>query len=164
MKIYYDIDNFFRCYNEALSVFLNKNKVLKGKKVISYFDKGIIYLVCTIILFIFKILLSKFIEINSLNYLLILIVFLLVWYFLILTLGYIKVKDNNKGYITLTEDGIKSMGIYTSYSDIEFIYKGKYSITIITKNRVIYFINKEKEELINEIIKNKKDILVIYDI
>lgn len=56
------------------------------------------------------------------------------------------------------------MGIYTSYSDIEFIYKGKYSITIITKNRVIYFINKEKEELINEIIKNKKDILVIYDI
>ncbi len=41
MKIYYDIDNFFRCYNEALSVFLNKNKVLKGKKVISYFDKGI---------------------------------------------------------------------------------------------------------------------------
>ena len=118
MKIYYDIDNFFRCYNEAFSVFLNKNKVLKGKKVISYFNKGIIYSVCTIILFIFKILLSKFIEINLLNYLLILIVFLLVWYFLILILGYIKVKNNNKGYITLTEDGIKSMGIYTSYSDI----------------------------------------------
>ena len=158
--------NFTAIYDEALGVAKNRSKIIKNKKI-----NKLSYLELTIIIFIIILVIS--IIIAFCNYLISYILIFIDLIYLITSITKILIiytwlkEDNFIVSSKITKEGI----INNSYYDIKMTFKWdkitavvikKYSITILTDTPIYFIFNiDDKDILLKEIKKHKKDILII---
>lgn len=175
MRIKYDMNNiYFKCYNEAQGIFANKKSILKHpkKRIKGYIETGLLLLMYSIIILLFWTLdiltTGHDIVSNIVIISLIMLDTILIMYFANFFIMYrIEKKKKHSGTLEINKNGITDFSdegttITVKFDDIEFIAIKKYTITMVLSIPFIFFINiEEKDKLLEEIQKYKKDILVI---
>ena len=171
MEFTFDRDkNYFKCYDEARGVAMNKRYILKNKKLnlFSYTDYmylifGILFFLSTIFIF------SRDIDIVMIGVLLIIFdILFLVCAFISTYIMYNFCRKRKMPLkVLIDKEGITN----SSYYDIKMIFKWekivcvvikKNSITILTDTPIYFYFDKSSERaLLKEIKKYKKDITII---
>jgi len=162
MKFKYNIkNNFYKMYGEANYLVINKKRYLKGfnKPITNYLTEviniGIISMILAII--------SLFIKKILLNYLIILIFIIYIFYSSIALFSYLNYKKtNHKGEIIIDKNGI------TDNSDINITFPwDKVELVGITKNMLAivmdspFVIILEPNEKIIKVIEKYKEVKII---
>lgn len=164
MKIETNLNNnFFKIYDESRAVAIHRKEIIKTKKANALTYSTEVLLVFTIILLIsliakeFK---TIFIILNFIYLMTNIIRFISSYKF--------RKKQNFKNEIIIDEKGITDL---SSFKNVEILFKWakikaivikKYSVTLLMDSNIyFYFDIKEKEKIIKEVKKYKKDILII---
>ena len=164
--------NYFKCYDEARGVAMNKKYILKNKKLNLFSYTDYMYLIFGILFFLSIIfILSKDFDIFMLGILLMIVDILFLFGVFIST--YIMYNFCRKRKMPLKVLIDKNGITNSSYYDIKMIFKWekilgivvkKNSITILTDTPIYFYFDKSCEKkLIKEIKKYKKDITIIRD-
>lgn len=167
ISIKYDMSsNYFRCYNEAQGVMVDKKKILKKLegKIYGYLERFFSYFLFTTLLFIVALVLKM-----QAFYILFYILYgLLCFYAFIFACGYLtEAKKKHVGELVFDKDGIVDIGdngiqVQMKWEHILGVVIQKYTVTILTDDMIFFFINNScKEQVKDAIDKYHKDLLVI---
>ena len=162
--------NYFKCYDEARGVAMNKKYILKNKKLNLFTYTDYMYLIFSILFFLSIILMfSK--NFNTVMLGIIITIFDILFLLYVFISTYIMYNYCRKKKLPLKVLVDKNGITNSSYYDIKMIFKWekilgivvkKNSITVLTDTPIYFYFDKSKEtSLIKEIKKYKKDITII---
>ena len=163
-------DNFLSIYNEARGIARHKKRVIKTEKInhLNFLEEIVLYY--SIIMLMGVYIIDSPMLLNTYGYILIALgLFYLLYNTVRIYEGYkFRKKQNFVSTIIINEKGITDR---TSFEGIEILFKWKiieavvikkYAVVILTKKKIyFYFDIKNKESIINEIKKHKKNIKII---
>ena len=164
MKIETNLNNnFFKIYDESRSVAIHRKEIIKNKKANALTFSIEVLLVFTIILLISLIIKKYGIIFMTLSF-----IYLMTNIIRFISSYKFRKKQNFKNEIIIDEKGITDL---SSFKNVEILFKWakikaivikKYSVTLLMDSNIyFYFDIKEKEKIIKEVKKYKKDILII---
>ena len=164
MKIETNLNNnFFKIYDESRSVAIHRKEIIKNKKANALTFSTEVLLVFTIILLISLIIKKYGIIFMTLSF-----IYLMTNIIRFISSYKFRKKQNFKNEIIIDEKGITDL---SSFKNVEILFKWakikaivikKYSVTLLMDSKIyFYFDIKEKEKIIKEVKKYKKDILII---
>lgn len=164
MKIETNLNNnFFKIYDESRSVAIHRKEIIKNKKANALTYSTEVLLVFTIILLI-----SLIIKKYGIIFMTISFIYLMTNIIRFISSYKFRKKQNFKNEIIIDEKGITDL---SSFKNVEILFKWakikaivikKYSVTLLMDSNIyFYFDIKEKEKIIKEVKKYKKDILII---
>ena len=164
MKIETNLNNnFFKIYDESRSVAIHRKEIIKNKKANALTFSTEVLLVFTIILLI-----SLIIKKNGILFMTLSFIYLMTNIIRFISSYKFRKKQNLKNEIIIDEKGITDL---SSFKNVEILFKWakikaivikKYSVTLLMDSNIyFYFDIKEKEKIIKEVKKYKKDILII---
>ena len=164
MKIETNLNNnFFKIYDESRSVAIHRKEIIKNKKANALTFSTEVLLVFTIILLISLIIKKYGIIFMTLSF-----IYLMTNIIRFISSYKFRKKQNFKNEIIIDEKGITDL---SSFKNVEILFKWakikaivikKYSVTLLMDSNIyFYFDIKEKEKIIKEVKKYKKDILII---
>lgn len=164
MKIETNLNNnFFKIYDESRSVAIHRKEIIKNKKANALTYSTEVLLVFTSILLISLIVKNCKIIFMTLG-----IIYLITNIIRFISSYKFRKKQNFKNEIIIDEKGITDL---SSFKNVEILFKWakikaivikKYSVTLLMDSNIyFYFDIKEKEKIIKEVKKYKKDILII---
>ena len=156
-------NNYFKIDDEAKSVATHRKEIIKSKK-----NTTLTYSTETLLIFITIILISMILKTHKLEIITLGILYLLINILRFINSYKFRKKQNFKSEIIIDKKGItdissfKNTEILFKWDKIKAIVLKKYSLTILMDSRIyFYFDIKEKDKIIKEIKKYKKDILII---
>ena len=164
MKIETNLNNnFFKIYDESRSVAIHRKEIIKNKKANALTFSTEVLLVFTIILLI-----SLIIKKNGILFMTLSFIYLMTNIIRFISSYKFRKKQNFKNEIIIDEKGINDL---SSFKNVEILFKWakikaivikKYSVTLLMDSNIyFYFDIKEKEKIIKEVKKYKKDIPII---
>ena len=164
MKIETNLNNnFFKIYDESRSVAIHRKEIIKNKKANALTFSTEVLLVFTIILLI-----SLIIKKNGIVFMTLSFIYLMTNIIRFISSYKFRKKQNFKNEIIIDEKGINDL---SSFKNVEILFKWakikaivikKYSVTLLMDSNIyFYFDIKEKEKIIKEVKKYKKDIPII---
>lgn len=164
MKIETNLNNnFLKIYDESRSVAIHRKEIIKNKKANALTFSTEVLLIFTSILLISLIVKNCKIIFMTLG-----IIYLITNIIRFISSYKFRKKQNFKNEIIIDEKGITDL---SSFKNVEILFKWakikaivikKYSVTLLMDSNIyFYFDIKEKEKIIKEVKKYKKDILII---
>lgn len=164
MKIETNLNNnFFKIYDESRSVAIHRKEIIKNKKANALTFSTEVLLIFTSILLISLIIKKYGIIFMTLSF-----IYLMTNIIRFISSYKFRKKQNFKNEIIIDEKGITDL---SSFKNVEILFKWKkikaivikkYSVTLLMDSNIyFYFDIKEKEKIIKEVKKYKKDILII---
>lgn len=156
-------NNFSKIYDESRSVAIHRKEIIKTKKANALSFSTEVLLVFTIILLI-----SLIVKEFKTIFIILDIIYLMTNIIRFISSYKFRKKQNFKNEIMIDEKGITDL---SSFKNVEILFKWtkikaivikKYSITLLMDSNIyFYFDIKEKDKIIKEVKKYKKDILII---
>ncbi len=172
MKISFDKKkNYFKCFDEARGVAMNKNYILRTKKLNSFSYTDYMYFIFCILLFVSIIIICiKNPDTKILGILFIVLDII----FLILTIistyyMYFCRKKSPSLEVIIDKEGITNFSYYNikmvfSWDKIKAVVVKKNSITVLTDTPLYLYFDKSKEsKVLKEIKKYKPEVTIIKD-
>ena len=173
MKVKYDTDNkkAFQIFNDSMGVALNKNNIIKSKKV-KYINYLAYEVICLIIATIF-LGMALLLTFTYFSYLSIIISLIATasFIYIVLSAAYPLLfmqsfKITNETLLEINEKGLtyyfdSDEYITLGWTHIRALVYGKYSLNFITDEFYYFYLDKSKRKEILEAIKKYNDSLVI---
>ena len=172
MNIDYDLnENYFKCYNEAQGIILNRKKILKNPKrrITTYLgNAGLLFLEIMLIFFICFFVdrtgyLTKFAYALLYFSIFSTTIYLLSFYYSY----FLEKKKNHSGTLKfsseeLTDECIDGTIVTMKWDKIKALVIKKHALTFVTESQIFFFVNVTlKKEVLNAIKKYNNKLLII---
>ena len=161
------LNNFFTCFDEARGFAINKNKILREKRIcgLSYIQNKSLYFVALLIISLILILINEELFVVSLVFFMTAIVYFLIIVIRIYSSYKFKQSVGFDNVIVINEEGITDESYYgikltIKWDKVKGIVVGRNTITFLTDTPIyFYFSVSNKKEILdyclNYIDKNK---------
>lgn len=172
MNIEYNLnENYFKCYNEAQGVILNRKKIIKNpkKRITTYLGNAGLLCLEIIIIFIICLVVDRTGYLTKLAYCMLYFAIFAVFIYLISFYYsyFLEKKKNHSGTLKFSSDGITDEAldgtiVTMKWDKIQALVIKKHTLTFITDSQIFFFVNISlKKEILAALKKYNNKLLIV---
>lgn len=172
MNIEYDLNqNYFKCYNEAQGVILNRKKIIKNpkKRITTYLGNASLLFIEILAIFLICLMVDRTGYLTKFAYfMLYFAIFATFIYLISFYYSYsLEKKKNHSGTLKFSSEGITDEAfdgtiVTMKWDKIQALVIKKYTLTFITDSQIFFFINISlKKEILEALNKYNDKLLII---